>query len=450
MSDRITAASAFRWCRDHAARIIGSFTAFTFMWIAVGIAVAVGFYWDGIWARNQAAAGLEDSFQAGGWVVRIWTVFALVGVVALFRQGAKVLGGLFFVTWLMTSIMAYGHVLGFIATGQNERYAAGAAVENVVEISNEGLDEKLALIATQKEQIRADRDADVAALERALDALINDGSAANDAEATAQYTPLIQGVRNDARVELQALDAQERELTLANTETKLQANQEQVTAVKFDPLYVWVAGWFMPDQSDASLRVVAQRIGAFWAFLIEFIAGAGPAMLYAAHSHFSDRRAAEDAEEKNKRSEAAKQGWETRKEKASANEDGLQIEDKGYWTSRIVKALNRHPNGMKKRTVKGMCDTYFGEIPPAELREHLKRQIDGHLELPKADPKKQKYAIERGLLSDERKTYLMQEHIDFIFIEGEYASQDEQEPEVNGTELVVPELGADDADRPQA
>ena len=308
------------------------------------------------------------------------------------------------------------------------------------------------MIATQKEQIRADRDADVAALERALDALINDGSAANDAEATAQYTPLIQGVRNDARAELQALDAQERELTLANTETKLQANQEQVTAVKFDPLYVWVAGWFMPDQSDASLRVVAQRIGAFWAFLIEFIAGAGPAMLYAAHSHFSDRRA---AEAKNlEASERAKKGWVTRKEKATANEDGLQIEDKGYWTSRIVKALNRHPNGMKKRTVKGMCDTYFGEIPPAELREHLKRQIDGHLELPKADPKKQKYAIERGLLSDERKTYLMQEHIDFIFIEGEYAPQEEPEQEVNGkdhsTELTIPELGADDANRPQA
>jgi hypothetical protein len=367
MSDRITAASAFRWCRDHAARIIGSFTAFTFMWIAVGIAVAVGFYWDGIWARNQAAAGLEDSFQAGGWVVRIWTVFALVGVVALFRQGAKVLGGLFFVTWLMTSIMAYGHVLGFIATGQNERYAAGAAVENVVEISNEGLDDKLALIATQKEQIRADRDADVAALERALDALINDGSAANDAEATAQYTPLIQGVRNDARAELQALDAQERELTLANTETKLQANQEQVTAVKFDPLYVWVAGWFMPDQSDASLRVVAQRIGAFWAFLIEFIAGAGPAMLYAAHSHFSDRRAAEEKDPT--RVEAGKKAAETRNRRKRQT---LKIQEQAESYLPAWEKAVRYAN-IPSYTAKGIRQTAFPNISIDHVIEVLRK-----------------------------------------------------------------------------
>lgn len=145
-------------------------------------------------------------------------------------------------------------------------------------------------------------------------------------------------------------------------------------------------------------------------------------------------RSAEDDEEARKRSEAAKKGWETRKEKEDANKDGLQIEDKGYWESRIVKAVN---TGYKTRKIAGMCQTYFGTIEPGQLREHLKRQIDAHLELPKADPKKHKRAIERNLLSAERKTYLMQDHIDFIFSEGAWApEQKEEKPkqEVNGVD----------------
>ncbi|MEO0975960.1 MAG: hypothetical protein AAFY24_01825 [Pseudomonadota bacterium] len=154
-------------------------------------------------------------------------------------------------------------------------------------------------------------------------------------------------------------------------------------------------------------------------------------------------RSAEDDEEARKRSEAAKKGWETRKEKEETNKDGLQIEDKGYWESRIVKALN---TGYKTRKIAGMCQTYFGTIEPGQLREHLKRQIDAHLELPKADPKKHKRAIERELLSDERQTYLMQEHIDFIFSEGAWApEQKEEKPAMNGHDQTPP-LGGKDAD----
>ena len=93
-----------------------------------------------------------------------------------------------------------------------------------------------------------------------------------------------------------------------------------------------------------------------------------------------------------------------------------------------------------------MCQTYFGTIEPGQLREHLKRQIDAHLELPKADTKKHKRAIERGLLSDERKTYLMQDHIDLIFSEGAWAPKAEEEPkqEVNGIDHQEPQGAPND------
>ena len=95
--------------------------------------------------------------------------------------------------------------------------------------------------------------------------------------------------------------------------------------------------------------------------------------------------------------------------------------------------------------------------------------MDARMELPKGfyqdakgDVKRADKAIERGFLSEERKTYLMQEHIDYILMQGEYApkkkADEEPKPkqETNGkdhsTELTLPELGADDddVDRPAA
>ena len=176
-------------------------------------------------------------------------------------------------------------------------------------------------------------------------------------------------------------------------------------------------------------------------------------------------RSAEDDEEARRRSEAAKKGWETRKEAEEAEQDQLKIGDHGYWSNQIMKALN---NNMPRRTVKGMCRTFFGRMDEGALRVQLERRMDERMELPTAFMKNSKgelklleRAVERGLLSDERKTYLMQDHIDYILLQGEYApkkkADEEPEPkqETNGkdhsTELTLPELGADDdVDRPAA
>tara|TARA_R100001086_G_scaffold44914_1_gene19897 strand:+ start:4105 stop:5478 length:1374 start_codon:yes stop_codon:yes gene_type:complete len=185
------------------------------------------------------------------------------------------------------------------------------------------------------------------------------------------------------------------------------------------------------------------RQAAIWIeIMLWVVEGARSFGLWALVTTITAKQSEED-EDARRRSDAAKKGWETRREKEDANSDELQIEDKGYWESRIVKAVN---TGYKTRKIAGMCQTYFGTIEPGQLREHLKRQIDAHLELPKADPKKHKRAIERGLLSDERKTYLMQDHIDFIFSEGAFApEQKEEAPKANGHDHT-PMSGADDAD----
>lgn len=408
-------AGGARWMRDHFGKWLAGTTSMTFMWLGVAAAIAVLFYWDGIWSRDQAPEGMELSFQAGGWVIRIWTIFALVSAVMLYKAKAGWLASVVLLTWVMTSVLSYGHALGFIATGQAERYAGGAAVENRAEITTTGTEDKLALLERQKAEIRADRDADVLALESALDDLINDGNARNDAEATETYTALIGEVRAEARQRLKELSDRESDIILQGTQEQLTINDEAVTAVKFDPFYLLIADWFFKGSRDDNLlRAIAQRWGAFWALMIELIGGAGPAILYAAHDHFAARR---------ERSVRAKKGHETRKRNAKEAPDApLPIEYENYWSRRIMKALS---TAMKddRRTVEGMSNTYFEAMPLNELRAHLNRELDNRLELPKADPKAHKRAINRGFLSPDVKTYFIQEHIDFIFLEGDYAPQ---------------------------
>lgn len=379
------------WMRDHFARWLASTTAFTFLWIAVAGAVAVAYFWDAIWSGRQSPEGLEVSFQAGGMVVRTWTVFALVGVVALYRAKANWLASIVLVTWLMTSIMSYGHVLGFVASGQMERYASGSAVEEVANIQTVSVEDRLALLAEQKASVEGRLTEQVANLNAEIDRIYND-RIDNDELAD----PLIarrSSLQDAANAQIAELDAAKLAL-LTEGETKAVTAQEaQITAVKFDPLYMWIASALYGEPTDDQLRTIAARTGAFWAFLIEMIAGAGPAILFAAGAHFSDRR----NEEALKRSEAAKKGWDTRKAKETEKERFL-VDDSGYWETRIKKALETK---MTRPTPEGMANTYFGGMSIHELRGHLSLRVN------------------RG--------QLLPDDFDFIMREGKFAPQAEKE-----------------------
>lgn len=360
------------WMRDHFGRWLASTTSFTFMWLAVGLAVMVAYFWDAIWSGRQAPEGLEVSFQAGGAVVRTWTVFALVGVVALYRTKAHKLATVLLVTWLMTSIMSYGHVLGFVASGQMERYASGAAVEEVANIQTVSVEERLALLADQKASIEARLETQVANLNAEIDRIYNDRIDNDDLA-----DPLIarrSALQDTANAQIAELDAAKLAL-LTEGETKAVTAQEaQVTAVKFDPLYMWIASAVHGDPTEDQLRTIAARVGAFWALLIEMIAGAGPAILYAAHAHFSDRR----DDEAVKRSEAAKKGWETRKEKEARLEKvALPVTDDGYWQVNAAKAVKSNYSS------KGIAQTIF--------------KMDWH-----EFPKRLAVAVRKGLVTQEQ------------------------------------------------
>jgi len=265
----------------------------------------------------------------------------------------------------------------------------------------------------------------------------------------------------EIRSEIAALRSENR--SVSSTATQAQADSDS-----FNPLFVFGArlssNTWNPAETPPDVHKFIWGVAFFTLFfgfgeILMMVAFTGG---YAALKVVSERKTAE--EEANARSEAARKGWETRKEAEEAEREQLKIDDGPYWALKIIKALN---NGMPRRTVKGTMRTFFSNMEPAEVKLRLNRLIDARLELPKGfykdgngDVKRADRAIERGFLSEDRKTYLMQEHIDFILMEGDYApkKQADEEPKpkqkVNGkdhsTELTIPELGADDADRPQA
>ena len=254
--------------------------------------------------------------------------------------------------------------------------------------------------------------------------------AANDdkAEALAAYNAEVQRLNQKKR------DLRTEKATSQGKETTARADSDS-----FNPLFVFgarLSTWeWNPAVDPSNVHKFAWGVAFFTLFF-----GFGEILMMVAFT--GGYAALKVVSEREKRSAAAKKGHETRKAKEAEASQPLKIEDAEYWLTRIPKALN---TGLKRRTIKGMCQTYFGQIEPGALREHLYRQIDKRIELPgtyqnnKGDTVPYSKAIERGLLSAERPTYLMQEHIDFIFSEGEYAPEAKQE--LNGTKPN----GADDA-----
>lgn len=312
------------WMRDQFGRWFASTTSFTFMWLAVGLAVVVAYFWDAIWSGRQAPEGLELSFQGGGFVVRTWTVFALVGVVALFRASANWLASILLVTWLCTSAMSYGHVLGFVASGQMERYSKGTAVEQVADIKTASPSEKIVLLEGQIASIedRLKRQTDPLTAE--IDKLQNDGILNDDLADEAKLRRA--ELEDQANTRIQAIEEQVFAIKSKGVAAAIEVQADKVDAVKFDPLYIWIASAvYGENPTDDQLRTVAARVGAFWAFLIEMIAGAGPAILYAAHAHFSDRSEAKDP----KRVEAGKKAAKTKQRRKRVG-DKIALQAESY------------------------------------------------------------------------------------------------------------------------
>lgn len=428
-----------RWMRDSFASWFATSWLYLILWGVVGVAFCVLLYIDGKFSRSLAPDSVDPlSFQAMGWAYRF---FAAAFLMAAARCVFKGIPGrwTFRLLGVFASVIVCLHAFGFGFEALSDRRDQAMAVREVAAIAETSNADLIATLEARKAQIDADLDAAVEPLNAEIRQYITDGLNNDDlADDTRERRNAIQ---DQAAADKREIDNQIMQLVMSGAETRTEAVNTVADAQPWHPLFVGMAqvtSWSR-EPSDWSIYLNAIAFVVFWVLLAESLVIFLPERIYVMHLN--------DAEYA-KRSAAARKGHETRKEKEDANKDGLQIEDKGYWESRIVKALNTgyKPKKDGKRDITAMCQTYFGTILPGDLRNHLQHQIDSHLELPKADPTKHKKAIARDLLSVDRPTYLMQEHIDFIFSEGAWApEQKEEKPAMNGHDQTPP-LGGQDAD----
>lgn len=269
--------------------------ALVFLFVSVLTAIVVVFIMDGLWARNQAPEGLELVFQMGGWAIRLWAIFGLTLAIMVWQAGGRVFSGLIAASWLYVSILSFGHVLGFFAEGQMERYAGAEAVDGVAETTVDSLADRVAVFEGFIADERAAMNADVTALENALDDLINDGSRANDEAATAQYTPLITARKEAGNAKIRAWQADIAGLYEDKQTARDTAASATTEKIKVDPLYVWIAEWrgkavdAAGEANDEGLKGTAKGGAVSLAVALEFLAGGGMAIFYSALSLFRGR-----------------------------------------------------------------------------------------------------------------------------------------------------------------
>jgi hypothetical protein len=423
------------WCWNNLGSAIATFGMIA-MLFGISLLLAYAFLQlDYYFSRPLAGDVIPPNVtQAVAWGTRLFTLIA--GSAAIYfhqndmpswRRGAVWLGAI-------GTVLLMAHAYGVAAKIMEGQYAvAGASSSDetaiVTSISDKiaDIDEEIRLagetrdsaLKVAQETIEGVKDP-VAGLSTADNETIREANDDKEAALTA-YKETVERLQNEKKLlredQATATGNQAVAQAMVNTFNPLFTFLARITTLNFDPAtqppeghkYVWGAVFFT------------------------FFFGFGEiALIFCLTASFASLRIVSD---RKKRSAAAKKGHETRKAKEAEVSEPLKIEDNEFWLTRIPKALN---TGLKRRTIKGMCQTYFGTIEPGALREHLYRQIDKRIELSgtyrnsRGDMVPYSKAIERGLLSADRPTYLMQEHIDFIFSEGEYAPKPKQE--LSGTE----------------
>jgi len=371
-----------RWCRDSFAAWFTTSWLYLILWSVVLIAFSVLLYIDAIFSRELAPDSINPlSFQGMGIAYRL---FAASFLMASARCAVKGVPGKWTYQMLgaFASVIVCLHAFGFGFEALSDRRDDAMAVREVVEIAETNNTELIETLRERKGQIDVDTDKAVTALNAEITQYITDGLNNDDLADDSRIRR--NALQDQAIADKRAIDDQIMQLVTSGAESRTDAVEIKADSTAWHPLFVGMAQLFTWDKepTDWAIYICAIVFIVFWVLLAESLVIFLPERIYIMHMY--------DAE-KARRSEAAKKGWETR-----SNQDFTvlpQIEDKGYWESRIKKALKTR---LKNPTVQGMKDTYFDGV--ASIHE-----LRGQLHL----------RVKRGQLS--------QEDFDFIMREGEFA-----------------------------
>lgn|GEM_PF-1674868 len=380
------------------------------LWAVVLIAFTVLLYIDGIFSRSLAPDSVEPlSFQAMGWAYRLFAASFLMASARCAHKGIKG-GWTFGMLGAFASVIVCLHAFGFGFEALSDRRGEAEAVETAITEASETNGALIKALKERKAEIDTDTKARVESLDAEIKQYITDGK--DNDELADDSRDRRTKIQDEAETEKRALNDQILCLQgftakCLETEAPVVADvDEDAETEAWHPLFVGLAQlanqtW---QPTDNQIYIAAIVFIIFWVLLAESLVIFLPERIYSMHL-----RDAELA----RQSDAAKKGWETRRQKAERKDPNHttppQVEDTGYWQQRIMKALN---NKMKRPTAKGLADSYFNGMSVEELRGRLLLHLKRGLVLVPST----KSAPEVKLTHD---------HIDFIMREGEYAPEEQ-------------------------
>jgi hypothetical protein len=240
MTSKIDWTRALLWIRDQLpARIATFWMIAAFYALGVGLVLAF-FQIDAEFSRPLAGGVVPPEVtQHLAWAVRVFSV--IVGMAAMychvnamprFRNMMAALGA-------VAAVLLFLHALGISAKIMEGQYGRAAAIGQIETATTGSSATQIAVLQTQIDGIRADRDGQVTRLQASINGIVNDGL--NNDELADAYRADQIAAEDDARARIRPLEDQITALTLASGATVVQATEAKTKVDSFNPLFTFMA-----------------------------------------------------------------------------------------------------------------------------------------------------------------------------------------------------------------
>jgi hypothetical protein len=298
------------WLKDHAPAFTIVTVTFSCLWLALCVCWMTLFTWDMSFYRSLAPPGMELSFQAAGFVFRM---FVTAGGLALiwikqntlrrateeakflwikyqrpvstnyFANAARTLR----IIWIMGLIACGVAALGFVTEGNDFHYRKNAAIGQTEAATTDSADSVIARAETEKANIRKDRDGLVQAARTSMNLVLDDGNARNDD--VSQYEANIAKYQTEAQAKLDAQDA-----VIAKAEGDRLGAQREATATAIgDPGLAAVFKYPVRYIQGFDSITFRDAFAIFWVILLELCGSVGAQALLAVQMALSKRKQAQ-------------------------------------------------------------------------------------------------------------------------------------------------------------
>ena len=198
-------AGAGRWIRDHFSNWFANSFVMMGVFAIIIASIVIGMYFDGAYARRWSPdADAETIFRNYGWLISLAMVFFTAVGVKAFQEGARGAGFVVFPAGIYFSVLSATLSVGVVTLIAQQMMASADAFEKIETTDTTRLD----FLKTERDEIIATRNSEIARIEKSIDAIRFDdipGIPKADQDSIDAYNARIDVLRNEASEKIAAI-----------------------------------------------------------------------------------------------------------------------------------------------------------------------------------------------------------------------------------------------------